>query len=132
MAKEVYTYDPEKVVVQIDGTYLTGFADDSKIVIEQNEDDIFYKAGVDGNISYTINYDKSAKAKIPLMSTSPMIPFIRELSINNREFNFTMVDMNENGKNVSCDKCRIVKKPTYERKKEAEGIEFEVFIPFYK
>lgn len=132
MAKQTYVYDPEKVVVQVAGVYLTGFSDGGKIVIEQNEDDILPKVGVDGSVHYSINHNKTALAKIPLMSTSPHVPFIRDLARDNREFTFTMVDMNDNGMNLSCDQCRIIKTPDYSRQKEAEEVNFEIFIPFMK
>lgn len=128
--KLTYTYDPEKVIVQIDGVYLTGFSDEAKITVEKNEDNTIPKVGVDGSVHYTINHDETAKAKLPLMSTSPHINFIMDLAASQKDFNFTMVDMNDNGRNISCDECRIIKTPDYSRKKEAEGIEFEVFIPF--
>lgn len=129
--KRTYTYDPDKVIIQLNGVYLTGFSDDAKITVEKNEDNVIPKVGVDGSVHYTLNHDETAKAKLPLMSTSPQIPYITELADNMVEFNFTMVDMNDNGRNISCDGCRIIKSPDYSRKKEAEGVEFEVFIPFF-
>ncbi|EGS31181.1 conserved domain protein [Peptoniphilus sp. oral taxon 375 str. F0436] len=129
--KKTYTYDPDKVIIQLDGVYLTGFSDDAKITVEKNEDNVIPKVGVDGSVHYTLNHDETAKAKLPLMSTSPQINFITDLADNKRDFNFTMVDMNDNGRNISCDECRILKSPDYSRKKEAEGVEFEVFIPFF-
>lgn len=129
--EKTYTYDPDKVIIQLDGVYLTGFSDDAKITVEKNEDNVIPKVGVDGSVHYTLNHDETAKAKLPLMSTSPQINFITDLADNKRDFNFTMVDMNDNGRNISCDECRILKSPDYSRKKEAEGVEFEVFIPFF-
>lgn len=129
---KTYVYDPEKVTIQVGGVYLTGFSDKGKITIEQSEDDVIPKVGVDGSVHYTLNHNKTAKAKLPLMSTSPHIPYIRDLARDNREFNFTMVDMNDNGMNISCDQCRIIKTPDYKREKEAEEVEFEIFIPFFK
>lgn len=129
--KKTYTYDPDKVIIQLNGVYLTGFSDDAKITVEKNADNVIPKVGVDGSVHYTLNHDETAKAKLPLMSTSPQIPYIAELADNKVEFNFTMVDMNDNGRNFSCDECRIIKSPDYSRKKEAEGVEFEVFIPFF-
>ncbi|WP_296113124.1 phage structural protein [uncultured Anaerococcus sp.] len=129
---KTYTYDPEKVVASIGSMFLTGFADDTMIEVEKNEDDTLVKVGLDGHVSYTENLDKTATVKISLMSTSPCIPYIRELANNKREFPFSMVDMNDNGTNVACDRCRIVKKPNIVVKKEAESVEFEVFVPEWK
>lgn len=130
--KRTYTYDPEKVLVQVGGIYLTGFSEDSKISVEQNEDDVIPKVGVDGKVHYSINHDKTARVTIALMSTSPHVTVIRELARNNQEFNFTMTDLNDNGENISSDECRIIKTPNYVRGKEADEVEFEVFVPYLK
>ena len=129
---QTYTYDPEKVIVSLGKMFLTGFSEDSKVEIEKNEDDTTVKVGLDGHVSYTNNHDRTAKAKITLMSTSPCIPYIRELAYNQSEFPFSFIDMNDNGANLACDRCRIIKKPNIVTKKEAEGVEFEVFIPEWK
>lgn len=130
--KRTFVYDPDKVTVQIAGTYLTGFSDGGIVSIEQNEDDLTPLVGVEGSVHYTLNYDKTATATIPMMSTSPMIPFLRELARDNQDFNFTMIDLNDNGTTISCDECRIMKTPDYVRNKEAEEVEIEVFIPWIK
>lgn len=130
--KLTYVYDPEKVVVQMGNVYLTGFSEDGKVTVEQNEDDIIPKVGVDGIVNYTINHDKTAKAKVKLMSTSPCVPAVRDLARNNQEFDFTLVDMNDNGQNIASSNCRIMKTPDYVRAKEAEEVEFEIFIPYFK
>lgn len=131
MAK-TYVYDPEKIMLQINNIYLTGFAEDGKFVLEQNEDDVLPKVGVDGLVHYAINYDKTAILRIQLMSTSPQIPYLRQLARNNQEFNVTMVDLNENGENFSSDDCRIIKTPDYTRQKENENVEIEIFVPYLK
>ena len=130
--KQTHVYDPEKVIIKVDNVFITGFSEGGKVTVEQNEDDLIPKVGVDGSVHYTINHDKTAVAKIPLMSTSPHVPYIRSLAKDNRPFNFTMVDMNDNGENISSDDCRIIKTPDYVRQKEAEEVEFEIFIPFSK
>lgn len=131
MAK-TYVYDPDKITVQIAGVYVTGLSDNGVVEIEQNEDDVTPTVGVTGEIHYTLNHDKTAKATIPVMSTSPMIPFLRDLAKDNRDFNVTMVDLNDNGINISCDNCRILKTPDYKRNKEAEETPIEIFIPEIK
>ena len=66
------------------------------------------------------------------MSTSPCVPAVRDLARNNQEFDFTLVDMNDNGQNIASSNCRIMKTPDYVRAKEAEEVEFEIFIPYFK
>lgn len=127
-----FVYDPDKVTVQVAETFLTGFSDGGIVSIEQNEDDLTTVVGIDGSVHYTLNHDKTATASVSMMSTSPMIPFLRELARDNRDFNFTMTDLNTNGIVVSCDECRIIKTPDYIRGKEAEEVEVEIFIPWLK
>ncbi|MDY3947521.1 MAG: hypothetical protein SOZ40_06040 [Ezakiella sp.] len=132
MGRATRVYDPEKVYIQIDGIYITGFSENSKLTIEKSEDNLLPKVGVEGTVSYAVNHNVTAKAKISLMSTSASIPLIRELGESRKFFNLTIVDMNTNGKNVSCDDCVVIKTPNIERNKEVEEEEFEIFIPYYE
>lgn len=128
MAK-TYTYDPEKITIQIDGVYLTGYSDGGVVKIEATEESVKPLVGAEGSIHYSINHNKTGTATVPMMSTSPMMPFLRELASTTKKFNFTMVDMNDNGINISCDDCMIIKIPDYVRNKEAEEVSVEIFIP---
>lgn len=126
----ITTYDPKLCTIEVGGNFLRGFSDGGKVTIEKNEDNTTYLAGVDGGVNYSINNDNTATATIPLVSSSPDLAFLRQLAVNREEFNFTMVDMNENGINISVDGCRIIKTPDYSRMKEQEEVEIEILIPF--
>lgn len=127
--KRVRTYDPELTTIQLGSMFLTGFAEDGKIEVEKNEDNHIAKVGVDGVVSRTKNHDKTATAKITLMNTSPCLPAIYDLAKGYQIFPFSLVDMNDNGRNISCNECWIVKEPTSKVGKEADSVEFEVYIP---
>lgn len=127
---DITTYDPKLCTVSVAGTYLRGFSDGGKVTIEKNEDNTTYLTGVDGDVNYSINNDNTATATLPLVSSSPDLAFLRQLAVDREEFNFTMVDMNENGINISVDSCRIIKTPDYSRMKEQEEVEIEILIPF--
>ena len=127
-----YVYDPEAVTVPLGDMFLTGYAEDSKIELEKNEDDTIAKVGVGGDVTYTNNHDRTGKAKISLMNSSPCLPRIYEIAAGFESFSFAIIDMNDNGQNIACDDCRIIKRPTKPVKKEAETVEFEVFIPEWK
>lgn len=130
MDKTVHVYDPALLSTRVDGQYLTGYSDSGKFTAEMNEDNTMPYVGVDGNVSYAINNDKTGTMTITLASTSPSLPFIRALVREKRDFNTTVVDMNENGMNFSSDQCRIIKEPEYKRGKEVEEVEVQIYVPY--
>lgn len=131
MYRKTHTYDPEKVVVTINGVYITGFSDKGKIEIERNEDSRGVKVGVDGGNHYSINNNISGKAKLMIMSTSPSINYIRELERTQTQFTFSMTDLNDVSQNIACDDCIILKRPKTSAMKEVEEQEIEIYIPFF-
>lgn len=129
----VYVYDPRDCVVTIDGQYITGFAEDGKIEIEKNEDNISTKVGVDGIVSFGVSADGTATAKVKLVSTSPSVPLFRDLSKTNKLFSLSIVDMNANQDNIACSDCVIVKPMTeFRGNKEVEDIEVEILMPYFE
>lgn len=129
----VYVYDPRDCVVTIDGQYITGFAEDGKIEVEKNEENVLTKVGVDGIVSFGVSADGTATAKVKLVSTSPSIPLFRDLSKTNKLFDFSVVDMNENQDNIACSDCVITKPMTeYRGNKEVEDIEVEILMPYFE
>ena len=129
----VYVYDPRDCIVTIDGQYITGFAEDGKIEIEKNEDNISTKVGVDGIVSFGVSADGTATAKVKLVSTSPSVPLFRDLSKTNKLFSLSIVDMNANQDNIACSDCVIVKPMTeFRGNKEVEDIEVEILMPYFE
>ena len=131
MYRKTHAYDPEKVVVTINGVYITGFSDKGKIEIERNEDSRGVKVGVDGGNHYSINNNISGKAKLMIMSTSPSLNYIRELERTQTEFTFSVADLNDVSQNIACDDCVILKRPKTSVMKEVEEQEIEIYIPFF-
>lgn len=131
MYRQTHTYDPEKVVVTINGVFITGFSDKGKIEIERNEDSRGVKVGVDGGVHYSINNNISGKAKLTIMTTSPSLNYMRELERTQTEFTLSIADMNDVSQNVACDNCVILKRPKTAVDKEVEEQEIEIFIPFF-
>lgn len=131
MYRKTHTYDPEKVVVTINGVYITGFSDKGKIEIERNEDSRGVKVGVDGGVHYSINNNISGKAKLTIMTTSPSLNYMRELESTQTEFTLSIADMNDVSQNVACDNCVILKRPKTAVDKDVEEQEIEIFIPFF-
>lgn len=130
MNRTTQTYDPEKVVITINGVFITGFSDKGKVEIERNEDSRGVKVGVDGGNHYSINNNISGKAKLMIMSTSPSLNYIRELERTQTQFTFSMTDLNDVSQNIACDDCIILKRPKTSAMKEVEEQEIEIYIPF--
>lgn len=131
MYRQTHTYDPEKVVVTINGVFITGFSEKSKIEIERNEDSAGVKVGVDGGVHYSINNNITGKAKLTLMTTSPSLSYIRDLEHNNTLFTLAIADMNDVGQNIASDECIILKRPKTAINKDVEEQEIEIFIPYF-
>lgn len=128
----VRNYDPDLVSIALGNMFLTGFAEDTKVENEKNEDDVYTTVGIDGATTYSENADRTAKAKISLMTSSPCLPRVYEMAKNREAFPLSIIDMNDDSENIICDNCRILKRPNKVVKKQAETIEFEVFIPEWK
>ena len=126
------TYNPDLVSIALGNMFLTGYAEDTKVETEKNEDDVYTTVGIDGDTTYSENADKTAKAKISLMTSSPCLPRVYEIVRNREAFTLSIIDMNDDSENVVCDNCRILKRPNKVTKKQAETIEFEVFVPEWK
>lgn len=131
MNRTTQTYDPEKVVITINGVFITGFSDKGKVEVERNEDSRGVKVGVDGGNHYSINNNISGKAKLMIMSTSPSLNYIRELERTQTQFTFSMTDLNDVSQNIACDDCIILKRPKTSAMKEVEEQEIEIYIPFF-
>lgn len=129
---EARVYNPDLVSIALGTMFLTGFAEDTKVDIEKNEDDVYTTVGIDGDTTYSESADKTAKAKISLMTSSRCLPRLYEIVRNREAFTLSIIDMNDDSENVVCDNCRILKRPNKVIKKQAETIEFEVFIPEWK
>lgn len=130
MYRKTHAYDPEKVVVSLNGVYITGFSEKGKVEVERNEESASVKVGVDGGVHYATNNNITGKVKLTVMTTSPSVRYLRELERSKEEFSLSIVDLNDAGENIASDGCRILKMPKYQIAKDVEELEVEIFIPF--
>lgn len=131
MAK-VYTYDPKNVLINVGGVYLTGFSEDKLVEVEQNEEIMIGKAGVDGTVHVAKGANFTATAKVTLMSTSPQLGYLRGIAKDQAIFEFSVVDMNEAGENITCGEAWMPKIPPYSSGKEVEEVEIEIYLSEWK
>lgn len=67
----VRTYNPKQVIVTINGSRVTGIADDTFINVEPNADGTTTVVGCDGEINRAINVDQTYKVTLTLLQNSP-------------------------------------------------------------
>jgi hypothetical protein len=64
------TYDPKKILVSFRGIPLTGFAPDTFVSVDRNEDAFTLVVGSDGETTRTQNRNRSGTVTLTLMSGS--------------------------------------------------------------
>lgn len=124
-------YNPKNVTVIFDGQVITGFAEDSMIEAEKNEDNITPHVGVLGEVSIAINADNTGTVTLSLASTSPFIKILAEKARANTVAPLSIIDMNENGVNVGGTEAMIIKPPNVTIGKEVESQEVQFFVADY-
>lgn len=67
----LYTYDPKKILCIVGVAPMQGFAEDTAIELELDDDVYATKAGIDGDVSRARVHGLIQTAKITLMQTSP-------------------------------------------------------------
>lgn len=131
MAGNVRTYDPKLVTVMFGGMAVTGFAEDSVVNCERNEDKNLPHVGVLGEVSRAINADDTGTITIHLAGTSPWISRFAQLAQENELQPCTVVDLNDGGVNVGGSESWIVKAPDVVLGQEIDDQEIEIFIADY-
>ena len=74
---EIYSFD--NVTMLVNERPITGYAEGSTIKIEDIEDSILPKVGLDGAVSYANNSNRSAKITFSLAQDSASLPRLRQL-----------------------------------------------------
>jgi hypothetical protein len=77
--KRVKTYMCKKVLVSFGNYALSGFADDSHVVIEPNGEGTTKVVGADGEVSRSISPDNTGKIKVSLQQTSDSVPYLQKM-----------------------------------------------------
>lgn len=121
-------YDVKKVTVIVDGVFLTGFSEDTKVSAEREEETHNPHISVDGEVEYSANHNESGTITVPLKSTSPSIRYLNRLANKRKIFPVSVVDLNTNGTNASGSQA-IVQQPVFpERSNEITEAEFVLHV----
>lgn len=122
------TFDPAKVLVSFAGQVITGFAPDTFISAERNEDGFTLVVGAGGEATRSQSRNKSGTVTLTLMASSQSNDILSAVALADelsgtgvsplfiKEFNGTTVVMAQN--------AWIKKLPVMERAKEAGTVEW--------
>lgn len=75
----MYTYDPAKVVVNVGGVNLEGYADGTFVTAERSSDTYTKSTGADGRTTRVKQNDKSGTITITLQQSSPSNNFLSSI-----------------------------------------------------
>lgn len=124
------SYDPKKVNVNVNGTILTGFANDGVVNVSKNEDAVTPNVGCKGDVVYEENANESGTIAVTLQSTSPSLSMLRSLASGRRTFSVSISDVNaDDPVNISAQKCRILKLPDIPRGKGSSTVTVNIYVP---
>lgn len=125
---EIYSF--ENVSVLWNGRPVTGFAEGSTVKIEDNEDAILPKTGIDGSTAYAANANRSGKVTFSLAQSSASLPILSADARARKTGTLTVRDATgSSGFILQSDNCAIIKAPTIERGKEIAGGEIAIYVP---
>lgn len=124
------TYNPKEVTIAFGSHIVTGFADDSFVVIESNGDGVTKKVGCDGEIARAISPDGTYKVKITLLQTSSSNKFLQERYDQDRKngegtFPILIKDL-KGGLVFSTDVAWAIKPASRTYGKETNNLEWEL------
>lgn len=124
------TYNPKEVSIAFGSHIVTGFADDSFVVIESNGDGVTKKVGCDGEIARAISPDGTYKVKVTLLQTSDSNSYLQERYDQDREngegtFPILIKDL-KGGLVFSAEDAWVIKPAARTLGKETNNLEWEL------
>lgn len=127
-APELWTIDPRKVVLTVDGFTITGFADGEYIVAQRTRDLYSLSVGAYGHALRAKDLDNSGTITIRIYPTSPFVTSgkLRELEARDEPFPVVCVDNNDADKGFVAEKAWVQRATPYRRNKDAGGMIYEV------
>ena len=128
----VNIYNPKDIVLTYDGMQITGFADDSFVTVSKNTDDYSHKVGVKGEVTISVDADETGTVTISLDQRSPFIRIFNRMIKEGKYTNnilrpLTMIDMGENGDDISSD-AYIVKRADNEYGRASGNVEYQFVV----
>ena len=125
------TYDPKRVSVVVDGTYLTGFMDGTFVKSEKNEDNIKAHVGADGEVTFTEVADNTGTITVTLKQNSSSLVKLSTLAKSKKLFSAQIIDQNDGSFRSGGSQCRILKTPAREFGDDVSGVEVSIYVANY-
>lgn len=120
-------YDPKKVTVIIDGETATGFAEDSMIEVEKDEDMVSAHVGAQGEVTWVESANNLYTVTISLKHNSPTLKKLNNLALERKAFALSINDELGQDK-FSGSQCRVRKPGNLTRGNEVEEIDVEIIV----
>lgn len=124
------TYDPRDVVVSVNSTIITGFAESSFVKCSKNTDNFTHHVGGQGEVSYTETADQTGTITIKINNTSPSYIFLNQLAQQRTTYPVSVADRNT-GQTYGGSEARIKKPADFEGSKDITQAEFQIIVSDY-
>ena len=127
---KIKTYNPKEVTMALGSHIVSGYSDDTFVVIDPNGDGITKKVGCDGEIARAVSPDDTAKVKIVLLQTSDSNAYFSKKVDQDRDtgdgmFPILIKDL-KGGEVFSTEAAWVVKKSPLNRGKDTNNREWEL------
>ncbi|SFP18732.1 phage structural protein [Salibacterium halotolerans] len=126
---EVQTFNVKDVNTVIDGDFLSGYGEDTKVSIEKNNDEFSPFVDADGGVTYAEETNESAVMTVTLKPSSPSLPKMYRLKNNRSMFSAEVIDGNTGKYKAGGNNCRIQSIGSREFGKTPNGVEISIYIP---
>jgi hypothetical protein len=127
------TYDPTKVVINIDGHTIVNYADGTFIEASQMEDTYSEHVGVDGKVTRVKSANKMGEVTLTLAQNSPSNKKLQELAKNGNIVQFSVTDANfEANVGASGSEAWLRKPADFSRGNEIEDAEWVIVVADYE
>lgn len=125
---EVFTYNCSKVKIALGSHAVTGYAEDSFVVVEPLDNGVTAKAGCDGEIVRSVDPNDRVTVKITLLQSSPTHRFLSNKYKQDKKdgtgtFPILINDLTGKEK-VSADMAWVTKLPAKTNGKESQNKEW--------
>jgi len=124
----VDTYDPRDVMVVVDGTVITGFAEGTFVTAEKASDNYVKYVGAQGEVARSRNADPTGTITVTLNQTSPSNSFLNSLARSKDTFSAFVIDRNTQQVQAGGSECWIQKPASISRGAEIETREWTIEV----
>lgn len=124
------TYSPDNVIITFGSLIITGFAADTFVEVERDEDTFMKYTGALGDVARTLNLHKGGKITLTLMAVAPINDALTDMLSDDETFNdafaqFQMKDISGRML-VKSDVSWISRWPNVERGKESGTVQWVI------